>query len=1112
MSPKTRFFRRISHIVCPLILWAAAACPLRASNFVQPSRLNAFRDAAVYSVCQDTSGTIWLNTGYGVFTFDGVRARMMLQPIIAHSLEYNGGNLVYSVSYLGIHRFDIRRREPVLLRSSLSGWHGASMLAAGDSLWVAHGNSLLVSRGDSLETAGNLPEADFLCIAKGRGDKLVLGDRKGDVFLYDGEFRQIFKAPAGVSKILMDTEGNMWTGLADGRIFLIGRDSSVRGIGGTLPGKEIRSICELRDGNLLVGAADGLFRVSAKELSCRPEHSGIPNKEAIWDIFRDRDGNTWVCTYYSGLWYRDKTLSAFDTPPGCGSLKMVRGIAEDADRNLWIFTDNHGMFRLDNQGKLTEIPHGMGIKFHTAVFDKSSGKIWAGAFQGSLHRYDPGSGEWQTVMFEDEEGRPFHETVSAIHLQDNELYLGTSGGLYVYNPATERSISRHIPGYSRPVYAISRMDERRIAVSGIGTYIYDIKGGGLRPLPVTGSCPDIQVGENGDLFVAVTGTGICRIDAATKEVFMFPKSRFVDTYLNKMLPCCDSCLLVTSGQGISVVREDGRRSRTFKASNGLGVSSFREGCLMRTSDGRILAGGKDGIVAFNPSEFSEDDVATPRPAFAEISINGKVISTQERIPYIRDIVLAPGQTNLSVDISTFDYSGTRPMSWSYKLSGADGDWTSFTPDNPIVYMNLRPGKYRLHGRYWEGEDISAAKETALGIRLKAYWYATTLAKTAYVILSFVIVIILLSILYSRMLLRQRLKFEKAEGMRRMQLFVDVSRSLREPLSMILGQLELFFQRYAASSPQGLKYIERSYSNALNMQNIISGYVDLENENEEIRQVQALHEEPVPKAPATAEAATEKTGLRVMLAADDPDSRAMLRSIFGRSYDVLVSPDADEAFSLSLKEQPDIIVCDLKSGFDKSLELCTKIRHNFETCHIPFVLLTSHASENDSIKGARMGVDAVIVKPFRTETLIEQCRTLLDNRKILREKYALAPQTVQSSQHERKDYYFLNAAIGAVERNLYSAELNVTVLCQELHISKTALNTRLKSITGRSPREFIEDIRLRHAAQMLLDSNKLVSEIADELGFSSYRYFISRFKKHFGVTPSQFDADVFEKVR
>lgn len=76
----------------------------------------------------------------------------------------------------------------------------------------------------------------------------------------------------------------------------------------------------------------------------------------------------------------------------------------------------------------------------------------------------------------------------------------------------------------------------------------------------------------------------------------------------------------------------------------------------------------------------------------------------------------------------------------------------------------------------------------------------------------------------------------------------------------------------------------------------------------------------------------------------------------------------------------------------------------------------------------MGVDAVIVKPFSTETLIEQCKTLLDNRKILQEKYAIAPQTVQSRQHGRKDYYFLNAAIGAVERNLYSVVDGLRIQC------------------------------------------------------------------------------------
>lgn len=1110
MVAKKEFFRLVIQIVSAIILLASMPTPMWASRFVQPQRLNAFRDASVYSACQDSSGTIWFNTNFGVFTYDGIQTRMMLQHSLSRGLACNGNNLVYSVSYRGIYRFDIRYREPQILKSSLTSWREISLLADGDSLWVASENSLLVSRDDSLEVVASLPGAKFLCITKGLGKNIILGDKRGRIFIYDGQFKEVFKASSGVSKIFMDSEKNLWIGLVSGEIILIGQEQSVRKIGGILPGQEVRSFCELRNGKVFAGAADGLFVISPTDMSCRPEKSGIPEKEAIWDILKDCDGNVWVCTYYSGLWYLNQKLSAFSILPGSETLKMVSEIAEDSDGNLWIFTDNHGMFRLDRRGKLTEILSGRKIKFQTAVFDKSSGEIWIGSFQGSLQKYTPTDGKLQSFPFQDKNGKAINETISAIHLQNNELYLGTQRGLYLFNPQMEDGISRHIPGYTSPIYAIRKMNDGQLAICGIGAQIYDIKNQTFHPLPVTGNCSDIQLGENGDLFIAITERGLCKMDTTSREVFIFPKSRLLDTYVIDLLPCGDSRLMVTSGHGISIVSEDASWWRFFQASNGLGVSSFRGGCLLRTSDGKILIGGKDGIIAFDPKSFSEDESKTPRAAFAEIRINGETISTKERIPYINNIVLNPGQTNLSVDISTFDYSETRPVSWSYKLEGADSDWTAFTPDKPIVYMNLRPGKYKLLVRQWEGDETESSEEIALGIRLKAYWYATTTAKIIYFILILAVLITLLSILYSRMLLRQRLKLEKAEGRRRMQLFVDVSRSLRGPLTMILGQLELFFQRYAASSPQGLKYIERSYSNAMNMQTIISGYVDLENENEDITQVQALHEDSRSQTPVPT-SVSEKTGMQILIVADDPDNRAMMRSIFGRSYDVLISQDAEEAFHCSLKEQPDIIVCDLLSRFDKSLELCTKIRHNFETCHIPFVLLTCHASERDNIKGTRMGVDAVIVKPFRTEMLIEQCKTLLDNRKILRKKYTLAPQTVQSRQHDHKDYNFLNAAIGAVERNLYSNNLNVAMLCQELHISKTALNTRLRNITGRSPREFIEDIRLRHAAQMLLDSNKLVSEIADELGFSSYRYFICRFKKHFGVTPSQFDSDQFENL-
>ena len=102
-----------------------------------------------------------------------------------------------------------------------------------------------------------------------------------------------------------------------------------------------------------------------------------------------------------------------------------------------------------------------------------------------------------------------------------------------------------------------------------------------------------------------------------------------------------------------------------------------------------------------------------------------------------------------------------------------------------------------------------------------------------------------------------------------------------------------------------------------------------------------------------------------------------------------------------------------------------------------------------------------------------------------------------------DAKFLNAAIGAVERNLFAQNLDVPLLCSELNMGKTTLTARLKAACGQTPQVFIEDIRLKHAATMLSEGTYRVAEVADNLGFSSPKYFSLRFKKKFGCNPSEY---------
>ena len=222
---------------------------------------------------------------------------------------------------------------------------------------------------------------------------------------------------------------------------------------------------------------------------------------------------------------------------------------------------------------------------------------------------------------------------------------------------------------------------------------------------------------------------------------------------------------------------------------------------------------------------------------------------------------------------------------------------------------------------------------------------------------------------------------------------------------------------------------------------------------------------------------------------------MLEDIFSEEYTLLLAKDGKTAYNMAIKSQPDLIISDIMMPEMDGLALCSALRAEYATRHIPIILLTAHAAERNLIEGLNAGADDYVAKPFSVEILRAKCHSLIRTREALKERITPAPKS--------KPAPFLNAAISSVERHLYDKDLNVGTLCRELNVSKTTLNRRLGDLAGMSPRDFIEDIKLKYAATMLLKENSRVSEISDRLNFSSQKYFTQRFKKKFGETPSTY---------
>lgn len=182
----------------------------------------------------------------------------------------------------------------------------------------------------------------------------------------------------------------------------------------------------------------------------------------------------------------------------------------------------------------------------------------------------------------------------------------------------------------------------------------------------------------------------------------------------------------------------------------------------------------------------------------------------------------------------------------------------------------------------------------------------------------------------------------------------------------------------------------------------------------------------------------------------------------------------------------------------------KIKEKFETKHIPVILLTAKTSDMDRITGYEVGADGYICKPLNISVLLAKIENLLkkkehsngDSRKQL---IFEAKELDYTSQDEE----FLRKAVECVNAHLSDLEFDTTIFVQEMKMSRSTLNEKLKQLTDMTPLAFISSIRLQAAFRLLEEKKKIrVSELAYSVGFNDPKYFSQCFKKKFGFLPKE----------
>lgn len=245
---------------------------------------------------------------------------------------------------------------------------------------------------------------------------------------------------------------------------------------------------------------------------------------------------------------------------------------------------------------------------------------------------------------------------------------------------------------------------------------------------------------------------------------------------------------------------------------------------------------------------------------------------------------------------------------------------------------------------------------------------------------------------------------------------------------------------------------------------------------------------------------------LLIVEDNDEMRAYIKSCLISEYNILEAEQGAVGYKIAIKEMPDLILSDFSMPIMDGIEFCEKIKTTFETSHIPVILLTARTDKEIKHKGLEKGADDYISKPFDIDYVSIKIRNLIKDRENLRKLFqssiALSPSKVTVNTLDEK---FLSALFEKLEIGIPDPEFSVDSLEKDMAMSHSKFYRKVKTLTGLSGKELLQDFRLKRAAQILSENNISVADVCFMVGFTEPKYFSICFKSKFNVPPSEYNS-------
>lgn len=728
-------------------------------------------DKPINSLLYDNNGILWISThGQGLFSYDEEK-NILTHHVVDHVISANSKVQNLSIDSRGFLWFTIENKGLFYSKDRLKTYTEFKHEELEDFLTKGVIHSMLFDSYNRL---------------------YMVSDQHGfvEVNIITRQVRKLLDANIGGSKVYM------------------------------------RKVVQKTTSEFWVGTESGVFIVDINDLtySHLTHELGDPyslSDNAIHSLYKDRENNMWIGSYFGGVDYYSGQLSLFEKYyPVSGkdglSGERVGSFFESKNGNIWIGTEDGGLNVLSSgTRKITPV---LKEKLHHnihGIFDDGE-HLWVGTFSKGFYQIDPTN---KSIVYhyttEDINCGLINNSINVLFKDSDGLFwIGTGGGLQLLDERTHsfrtvdelrgeliRDIKEDAAGNiycATGVNGLFFFDKKKKTWSN---FAYDLENQYSLP---HNNVLSIFMDSQEQVWLTTQGGGFCRFDMEKGRFIRYSTlNNLPNDVVYQILEDDNGHFWISTNEGLAHFNPETEEFFTYTLQDGLLSNQFNYNSSLRSSEGVLYFGLLNGFISFNPSQMSKVSgnthiVLTDFLLFNKKAIvNGLKSPLKKSITFSDKVTLNHKQNYFSLKFANLSYQGLSRNSYSYKLEGFDSEWLSTNESNTVYYPNLSYGKYIFKLRLLGDDETDLIN---LPIVISPPWWLSYYAFLIYSAILVLFVYFLHKYGSDRNRLTEKRKMEVYDREKEREIytakidfFTYIAHEIRTPLTLIKSPLENMMQ-------------------------------------------------------------------------------------------------------------------------------------------------------------------------------------------------------------------------------------------------------------------------------------------------------------------------------